>query len=70
MKPNWKRFGKRRRLRLPNRDALIEEQEQQICRLTKQADSAIGEDTEGGIQGIVQYVVAEVRDRAKNSGGD
>jgi hypothetical protein len=42
-----------------SRDARIEEKQQQIDRLTKQADSAMGEDTEGGVQSIVQYVVTK-----------
>jgi hypothetical protein len=42
-----------------SRNALIEEKEQQVDRLTKQANGAMGEDTEGGIQCIVQYVVTK-----------
>jgi hypothetical protein len=42
-----------------SRDARIEEKQQQINRLTKQADSAMGEDPDGGIQCIVQYVVTK-----------
>ena len=48
-----------------SRDAQIEEQQQQIGRLTKQADSAMGKDTEGGIQSIVQYVVTKCETEQK-----
>jgi hypothetical protein len=48
-----------------SRDALIEEQQQQINQLTKQADSAMGKDTEGGIQSIVQYVVKKCETNQK-----
>jgi hypothetical protein len=42
-----------------SRDAMIEEKQQQIDRLTKQADGAIDQGTEGGVQSIVQYVVTK-----------
>ena len=42
-----------------SRDAMIEEKQQQIDQLTKQADGAIDQGTEGGIQSIVQYVVTK-----------
>jgi hypothetical protein len=41
-----------------SRDALVEEQQQQIDRLTNQADSGMGADTEAGIRSIVDYVIA------------
>jgi hypothetical protein len=42
-----------------SRDARIEEKQQQIDRLTKQADSAMAEDAGGSIHRIVQYVVTK-----------
>jgi hypothetical protein len=51
---------------ISSRDAIIKEQQQQTGHLAKHADTAMEKETDGDIEGVVQYVIARCGGKQQN----